>query len=177
MKSYSEREMRDLKTVFGEDLVFNEAGEPIEKGIGSPSQLTPHPTSKPSTAVKPEQIEFLRKMVAACNSPLLQKEFEAFLRWREQDALNRAAVVEISVDAIVNNAMAQPQPLDQRKVDGYRQKIRAGAIAPPIQVSQLSEGLFRIQDGWHRLAAARAEHRQFVRCEIVPAPEQTTERR
>ena len=170
MKTYSEAEMRNFKTVFGDDVTFDEEGNPREAGIGSPSQLTPHPTSKPSTAVKPEQLEFLRRMVAATASPVLVKEFEAFLRWRERYPEN-AAVVEISVDAIVNNAMAQPQPLDQRKVDEYRQKIRAGGIAPPIQVSRLSEGLFRIQDGWHRLAAARAEHRQFVRCELIKAPE------
>ena len=126
--------------------------------------------------MKPEQLEFLRRMVAACNSPILAKEFEAFLRWREQDAVNRAAVVEIPVEAIVNNNMAHPQPLDNRKVDLYRQKIRAGEAAPPIQVSRLSDGLFRIQNGWHRLAAARAEHRQFIRCEIVPAPEQQASR-
>jgi hypothetical protein len=164
----TDAERENYERVFGFDVTFDENGTPNERGIGSPSQKTVHPTNKRSLAVKPEQIEFVRKCVAAANSPILAKEFEAFLRWRERDAINRAAVVEVPVNQIVNSGLAQPQKTDEQKVNLYRQKLRAGLLAPPIQVSVLSTNLYRVVNGWHRLSAARLEHRQYIRCEIVP---------
>ena len=60
-KQYSETEMRSIRTTFGENVTFDDEGNPIEQGIGSQLQPQVRPTSKPSLAVKPEQIEFLRR--------------------------------------------------------------------------------------------------------------------
>jgi hypothetical protein len=169
-KQMTDAEMENYRNVFGYDVEFDENGDPKERGIGSPSQPHANATEKKSLAVKPEQIEFVRKCVSASNSPTLVREFEAFLRWRARDAINRAAIVEVPVDQIINSGLAQPQKTDQRKVDLYRQKLRAGLLAPPIQVSVISNNLYRVVEGWHRLSAARLEHRQYIRAEIVPDP-------
>jgi hypothetical protein len=168
----TDAEKENYERVFGFDVKFDENGKPIEQGIGSPSQPNANPTSKPSTAVKPEQLEFLRKMVAACNSPTLAKDFEQFLRWRERDAIHRASVVEIAVEQIINPGLSKPQQTEPRKIDLYRQKLRAGLLAPPIKVSVIagSNNLFQLADGTHRLQAARLEHRQYIRAEIVAGP-------
>jgi len=168
MKTYSEAEMRSLKIVYGNDITFDEEGNPIERGVGSKFQAQPFPTSTPSTGPKAEHLEFLRKMVASTGNAQLMHEFEKFLRWRDADAINRASVLEIPIEKII---YGQSNPTIPETVHKYRQMLRAGSIAPPVEVSIIGDGSsFRLQAGHHRLAAAREEGRRTIRAMIVKDP-------
>jgi hypothetical protein len=163
MKNHSEAELRNLRQVFGEDLQFDAEGNPIEKGVGSKSQPLVFPTSKPSSAPKPEQIDFLRKMVAAAGNVDLAREFETFLKWREANP--NQTVLNIPIELLISNP-ASTSPINSQKVAAFRAKLRAGDIAPPICVEARSDDFYLVREGHHRAEAARLEGRQTIRAEI-----------
>jgi hypothetical protein len=169
MKTYTSEELKSIRTVFGEDVEFDpNTGLPQEKGIGSKAQPDPHPTAPPPKGVKPASIEWLRRLVAACNDIQMQTEFERFLVWMNEDVLHRASILEIPIDYVVSPE--QSNPIDPDTVHLYRSMLRGGKIAPPVEVTTYGEGLFQLQDGHHRLKAARAEGRRTIRAVIVADP-------
>jgi hypothetical protein len=160
--AYSETEMRELKTVFGENVTFDKDGRPIEQGIGSGLQPKVFPTLKPPGGVKPVELEFLRKMVAATASKALQLDFERYLAWRE------AHPEQTTVEILTELLTSLPDPaLDPEKVRVFRGRLRAGDIPPPISVRKIADGQYAVIEGRHRIAAARDEGRKTVRAEIV----------
>jgi len=53
-------------------------------------------------------------------------------------------------------------PMHKPGVRMYRDMIRASQKLPPLEVIRLGRGIYALQDGWHRLAALRAEGRKYV---------------
>jgi hypothetical protein len=106
---------------------------------------------------------------AAANSPELAREFERFLKWREENPAQAQAILEIPIADLV------PDPfhpgLETQKVDAFRGRLRAGDIAPPITVKQTDAG-YQIIDGHHRADATRCERRQVIRAKF-PKESQT----
>lgn len=164
MKPYTENEMRQIRRVYGEDVTFDENNEPQERGIGSPSQSRPNPTSKPSNAPRPEQLVFLHKMVAAAGSAELVRDFARFMAWRKAHPAD--CILEMPIELLATNP-AHPG-LDQQKLHQFRGRLRNGDIAPPVLIKDKNaEGQYLILDGHTRVAAARDEGRKFVRSRIV----------
>lgn len=53
--------------------------------------------------------------------------------------------------------------LDRERVDKYRAMLRAGLVAPPINVEAVASGnYFLISEGMHRTRAAELEGREFI---------------
>jgi hypothetical protein len=58
-------------------------------------------------------------------------------------------------------------PLHRPRVRMYRDMIRARQKLPPLEVIRFGRGLYELQEGYHRLAALRAEGRKYVDVRII----------
>lgn len=165
MKVYNESELRELKTVFGEDVKFDKDGRPIEQGIGGPLQPEPFPTERPSVAPRPEQLDYLGKLVASVGSEQLLHDFSAFMAFRKAHPAD--CILQMPVELLTN--WSGHPGIDPEKVRIFRGRLRNGDIAPPITVRDKNPqtGLYEIVEGHNRAAAARDESRKFVRAIIV----------
>ena len=53
--------------------------------------------------------------------------------------------------------------LDRERVDKYRAMLRAGLVAPPINVEAVASGnYFLISEGMHRVESSIREGREFI---------------
>jgi hypothetical protein len=163
MKTYTENELREIKNVFGEDVTFDKDGNPVEQGVGGPLQPRVFATKKAPGGVKPAELEFLRKMVAAVGNAELSRDFERYLAWRR--AHPEQTTVEIPLEMLTSSP-GHPG-IDSEKLLQFRARLRGGDIPPPISVRKIADDRFRIEDGHCRTQAARDEGRRTVRAEIA----------
>jgi ParB-like chromosome segregation protein Spo0J len=56
----------------------------------------------------------------------------------------------------------QNVPIDEFKVQLYREMLRSGSRQPPLRGKELPDGRFEISDGNHRLKALSLEGRSFA---------------
>jgi hypothetical protein len=156
MKVYNENELRNIKTVFGENVQFDENNEPVQHGIGSSRQPKAWPTEKPSTAPRPEQLDYLGKVIASAGNESLLHDFTRFMAWRKANPAE--CILEMPVALLTS--WPGHSGIDPEKVRVFRGKLRGGEVAPPITVrDKNAEGFYEIVEGHNRVAAARDESR------------------
>jgi hypothetical protein len=164
-KIYSEQELAGIRRVFGENVQFSsDTGLPIEQGVGSPSQLLPNPTSKPSLSPTPEQLTTLHRIVASMGNAELSRDFDRFVAYRKE--FPDQQILDMPLELVV----ADPGhlALDETKVNLFRSWLRAEKRPLPISVHpKNADGIYQIIEGHYRVASARLENHKTIRASIV----------
>jgi hypothetical protein len=165
MKTYTQAELKDIRTVYGEDVTFDPVtGLPIEQGVGSPSQPLPNPTSKPSLSPKPELLITLHRIVNSMGNAELSRDFDRFIAWRNENPEQQ--ILDMPLELIV----ADPShlALDEAKVNLFRSWLRAGRFPLPVSVHpKNADGVHVLIEGHYRTEAARRENHKTIRASVV----------
>jgi len=165
MKKYTQAELKEIRTVFGESVEFDpNTGLPIEQGVGSPSQPLPNPTSKPSLSPKPELLITLHRIVNSMGNAELSRDFDRFIAWRNENPEQQ--ILDMPLEVIVNDP--SHLALDETKVNLFRSWLRAGKFPLPISVHpKNADGVYQIIEGHYRTESSRRENHKTIRAMIV----------
>jgi hypothetical protein len=165
MKTYTEAELKSIRTVFGEDVEFDpNTGLPIEKGVGSAAQPDALPTSAPSLSPKPEQLTTLHRIVASIANAELMRDFDRFIAFRTEHP--ETCILDLPLNLIENDS--SHLALDPQKLNLYRSMLRAGKRPLPISVHEKNaDGAYGLIEGHYRTESARLENHKTIRAEII----------
>ena len=171
MKTYTQSELKSIRTVFGEDVTFDpETGLPVEQGVGSPNQPSVNPTSAPSLSPKPEQLTTLHRIVASMANPELMRDFDRFIAFRNEHP--ETCILDLPLNLIANDP--SHLALDAHKLNLFRSWLRDGRRPLPISIhDKNADGVYVLIEGHHRTESARLEGLKSIRGEIIKPRDST----